>query len=339
MRSPALRIDGLTRRFGPVTANDDVCLTVRAGEVVGLLGHNGAGKTTLVSQVVGLLRPDSGSITVGDVDAVAHPGEARRRVALQAQSQAPIDGLTPRAAIEIAGRIRGLTGAQARSATERVAEELDITPWLDRRALPEGRGLSGGVRRLTAFAMAVVAPTGLVVLDEPTNDVDAARRRALWAAVRRLGDEGAGVLLVTHNVAEAERVVDELVVLDHGRVVASGTPAALRGAEDTDLRLELHLHPDGPDPSAQAQPPFPVTRRVRSGRRVLLTVPSHAASTAVTWAGARRDDGTLDGFTLGPATLEDAYLAATGTTTTDTDTDTDTDGTAVPTVTEEPTRA
>src|SRR5690606_4926944 len=157
------------------------------------------------------------------------------------QAQAPLDGLTPRTAIEVAGRIRGLSAPRARHAAEQIAAELEITEWLDRRALPEGRGLSGGVRRLVAFAMAAVVPTPLVVLDEPTNDVDAARRRRLWEVVRRLADHGSGILLVTHNVVEAERLVDELVVLDRGRVVASGSPADLRGAADDDLRLELRL--------------------------------------------------------------------------------------------------
>src|SRR5690554_1536834 len=97
--SDVLHVTGLTRRFGAVVANDDVTLRVRPGEAVGLLGHNGAGKTTLVSQVVGLLRPDAGTIRVGGTDAVAHPAAARRHVALQPQAQAPIDGLTPRTAI------------------------------------------------------------------------------------------------------------------------------------------------------------------------------------------------------------------------------------------------
>src|SRR5690625_4402212 len=184
MNDDVLHVAGLTRRFGTVVANDDISLRVRPGEVVGLLGHNGAGKTTLVSQVVGLLRPDAGSIRVGGTDAVAHPAAARRHVSLQAQAQAPIDGLTPRIAIQLAGRIRGLSVRQARAAAEELADELDIRPWLDQRALPEGGGLSGGIRRLTAFAMTVAAPTPLLVLDEPTNDIDASRRRLPWDAVR-----------------------------------------------------------------------------------------------------------------------------------------------------------
>lgn len=312
MSGHVLEVSDLTRRFGDVVANDGVDLQVRAGEVVGLLGHNGAGKTTLVSQIVGLLRPDTGTIRVAGVDAIAAPAQARRCVALQPQAQAPLDGLTPREAIEIAGRLRGMSGTDARRAARTLADELDIEEWLDRRAAPDGGGLSGGVRRLTAFAMAAVAPVPLIVLDEPTNDVDAARRRRLWKTVRRLGDDGAGILLVTHNVVEAERVVDALVVLDRGRVVAEGSPGQLRGSSDSDLQLDISLHPDGDDPSASPfDIPIPITRHVRSGRRLLMTLASADAAAAVAWATTLRSSGRIEGYALAPATLEDAYLAAT----------------------------
>ncbi|USQ80300.1 ABC transporter ATP-binding protein [Ornithinimicrobium faecis] len=312
MTDAILDVVGLTRSFGTVVANDNVTLHVRAGDVVGLLGHNGAGKTTLVSQLVGLLRPDAGTIRIGATDAVADPASARRHVALQPQAQAPIDGLTPRQAIELAGRIRGLTTRDARAAATDLADELDLGPWLDRRALAEGGGLSGGIRRLTSFAMALAAPMPLLVLDEPTNDIDASRRRLLWEAVRRRGDQGSGVLVVTHNVAEAERIVDDLVILHRGRVVASGSPARLRGTQDTDLRLELQLQPEADDPSADPEGlPITAVRHVRAGRRVLLTVPTGEAAPAVTWATALREQERIDGFALGPVTLEDTYLALT----------------------------
>ncbi|MFE1146481.1 ABC transporter ATP-binding protein [Streptomyces albidoflavus] len=316
MSDAVLEVEGLTRRFGPVVANDGVDLRIRAGEVMGLLGHNGAGKTTLVSQIVGLLKPDLGSVRVAGADAVADPATARRCVALQPQAQAPIEGLTPRGAVEIAGRVRGMSAADASASARRLAEDLDILEWFDRRVLPDGRGVSGGVRRLTAFAMAAVAPVPLVILDEPSNDVDAGRRRHLWDTVRRLGDEGAGVLLVTHNVVEAERVVDELVVLDHGKVVAAGSPSDLRGHGDghghDDLRLELSLPFEGPDPSDPVTgTPVPITRRVRAGRRVLLTLRPADAAAAVAWATRLRAERLIEGYSLAPATLEDVYLAAT----------------------------
>lgn len=322
-----LRISGLTRRFGKVVANDGICLQVRAGDVVGLLGHNGAGKTTLVSQLVGLLRPHAGQIRVAGVDAVSAPASARRQVALQAQAQAPIDGLTPRTAIEIAARIRGLSRQDCRTAALTLAEELDIGPWLDRRALPDGAGLSGGIRRLTAFAMAAAAPTPLLVLDEPTNDVDASRRRLLWEAVRRRADQGAGVLLVTHNVAEAERIVDELTILDRGRVVAAGTPSQLRGTQDSDLRLELRgpvgalrAGSSGPAASSALAVPAesvrdvnapPIRRHTQRGRNIVLTIDADDAAAAVAWAQALRGANRIEDYSLTPSTLEDAYLAHT----------------------------
>lgn len=262
-----LDIRGLSRRFGETLANDDITLSVARGTVLGLLGHNGAGKTTLVSQIAGLLRPDSGSIRVAGIDAHAAPARARRHLALQPQGQAPIDGLTVRTAIELSARVRGAPPAAARAAADQLGEELDITPWLDHRALPDGRGISGGIRRLTTFAMTIASPTALLILDEPSNDVDAARRSLLWEALRRRADAGAGVLLVTHNVAEAERIVDDLAVLQAGRLVAQGSPIALRGTQGTDLRLDLQFAPHATDVDvlAVAGPRTPRTiRRARS---------------------------------------------------------------------------
>ena len=220
-----LRITQLVKHYRgrPTPANDDISLTARSGRVLGVLGHNGAGKTTLVNQIVGLLRPNSGSISVAGVDAVAHPDRARELVSIQAQANVPITGLTPKKAIELVGRIRGGKPEAVRRRTAELIEALDLGPWADTPA----QKISGGVARLTAFCMTVVQPGKLVILDEPTNDVDPARRRLLWDAIRETASAGSAVLLVTHNVREAEHTVDELVVLDTGRVIAAGTPAQL----------------------------------------------------------------------------------------------------------------
>ncbi len=238
-----LVIEGLRKRYGAppkgVQANDGVDLRIGAGQVVGLLGHNGAGKTTLVNQVVGLALPDEGRITLAGIDAVARPDEARRLASVQAQANVPITGLTARRAIDLVGRLRGGTRADVRRRTEHLLDALELGPWADVTA----QKVSGGVARLAAFAMAAVAPGALVVLDEPTNDVDPVRRRLLWAEIRRIADEGAAVLLVTHNVREAETVVDRVTVLDHGRVLADETPGDLvawHGADSLeDVYIEL----------------------------------------------------------------------------------------------------
>jgi ABC-2 type transport system ATP-binding protein len=303
-----LQVEEVTKRYrrSPTPANDSVTLVVEAGQVYGLLGHNGAGKTTLVNQIVGLARPDSGSIRVSGRDVVADPGFARRACSIQPQSQVPIDGLTPRQAIESLGRLRGGDASVVRARTGRLIEALGLGEWSN----TDGARLSGGVKRLVSFCMAAVAPGQLVMLDEPTNDVDPVRRRLLWAEVRALANEGAAVLLVTHNVIEAERSVDRLAILDHGRVLAEGTPAELKAGIVDDLRLELVVDPD----AGFVETPQFSGAHVVNGNRMTATVPAALAGQAATWAQDLRRTGRIEEFSLAPATLEDAYVALVGAT-------------------------
>ena len=242
MTTAVLDVDDVSKTFRgrrPVRANDHVHLTVEAGRVVGLLGHNGAGKTTLVNQIAGLARPDAGSIQVCGYDAVTQPDRVRRLINVQAQANVPITGLTPRQAVELVGRVRGASRAHVRARAAELLAALDLTEW----AQTPAHKVSGGVARLTAFAMTAVVPGALVILDEPTNDVDPVRRRLLWNQIRRLADDGAGVLLVTHNVREAEHAVDDLVILDRGAVRARGTVAELTHGLRGTLQLALDLPP------------------------------------------------------------------------------------------------
>ncbi len=297
-----LEIEELTKvyRSGP-RANDGITLNVAEGEVFGLLGHNGAGKTTLVNQVVGLLRPTSGAIRIDGRDMIANPGLARQLCSFQAQAQVPIDGLTPRQAIDLVGQLRGAARSDVQQRRERLVEALELGEWLD----TDAARLSGGVKRLVAFAMAAVAPGRVVMLDEPTNDVDPVRRRLLWRQVRQLADHGAAVLLVTHNVIEAERSVDRLAILDAGRVIAEGTPAELKARLGSALRLELVL--DGEIAAAPASP-FGLPS-VRVGNRLMVGVPTEDAGQAVLWAESLQRANVADEYTLGPSTLEDVYIA------------------------------
>ncbi|QAY62963.1 ABC transporter ATP-binding protein [Xylanimonas allomyrinae] len=260
MSDDVLAIRDLHKRYGSgsraVQANDGIDLTASAGQVVCLLGHNGAGKSTLVNQVVGIAAPDRGTIRLAGVDAVAHPARARALASVQAQANVPITGLTPRRAVDLVGRIRGGRRADVRRRTAHLLDALDLGPWAD---VPAEK-VSGGVARLTAFAMAAVAPGRLVVLDEPTNDVDPVRRRLLWREIRAIADGGAAVLLVTHNVLEAETVVDHVTVLDRGRVVAQGTPAALSAAHPGRSLEDAYIHLVGQAQPAAARHPQEAAR-------------------------------------------------------------------------------
>src|SRR5439155_26344927 len=213
--------DRVTKIYrGGLKANDDITLGIEAGEVFGLLGPNGAGKTTLIGQILGLLAPTSGTIRIDGTDVVRRPDVARKACSYQPQSSVPIDGLTPLQAIGLAGRIRGGDKVDVRQRPRELDHSLDLGEWENKAT-----ELSGGVSRLVAFCMAAVQPGRIVILDEPTNDVDPLRRKLLWRQVRALADGGSAVLLVTHNVLEAERCVDRLAIVDVGRVVGAGTPA------------------------------------------------------------------------------------------------------------------
>ncbi len=304
---PVLDVVNVTKVYrGGVRANVDISLQVHAGEVFGLLGHNGAGKTTLLSQVVGLLRPTSGTIHICGRDAVADPAHARRVCSMQPQTKAPLDGVTPREAIELMARIRGATRREARRRTDELITALDIGAWADTR----GDRLSGGVQRLTAFAMAAARPGRLVMFDEPTNDVDPVRRRLLWRQVRALADDGAAVLLVTHNVIEAERAVDRLAILDHGRVVVQGTPSELRGGQSDQLRLEAAAV--SPDVARELATAFDGGQAVALGRRMVVPVDADRLAAALRWAREQQAVGRIDEFSFTPVSLEDIYIRVVG---------------------------
>lgn len=296
-----LEVERLTKKYGKgVKANEEVSLSLEEGEVFGLLGHNGAGKTTLINQVIGLLRPTSGSIKIAGIDVVANPAFAREVCSVQPQAQAPITGLTPRQAVEIVGCIRGADKKRARRRTAELFEALELEEWA---GIP-GERLSGGVRRLVAFCMAVVEPGRMVMLDEPTNDVDPVRRRMLWKQVGRLTEDGCGVMLVTHSVLEAERAVDRLAIMDRGGVVAEGTPGALKSGLSGDLRLEAVFEPGVPLPE---EPGFAGTS-IFAGRRMISTMYEENAGEALTWATALKKRGELEEFSLKAPTLEDFYV-------------------------------
>jgi ABC-2 type transport system ATP-binding protein len=295
-----LQVRNLTKQYrGGVLANDDLSLEVEAGEVFGLLGPNGAGKTTLVSQVLGLLRPTSGQILLDGVDVAGTPDVARRSCSYQPQGAAPLEGLTPMEAIELTGRLRGGDRTTIRRRADELLSALDLDAWRG-RLVP----LSGGVSRLVAFCMAAVHPVRLAILDEPTNDVDPLRRRLLWDQVRRLADDGTAVLLVTHNVAEAERCVDRLAIIDRGKVQLTGTPAMLKGRLGGALRLELSLDAGVPAPRL----PDYLTAPAIAGRRLVAQTSLADAGRAVGWARDAQSHGAIAEFQLSPASLEDVYI-------------------------------
>ncbi|MEU5094285.1 ABC transporter ATP-binding protein [Streptomyces sp. NPDC020996] len=290
-----------------VRAVDDVRLDVRRGEVFGLLGPNGAGKSTLVRQLTGLMRPDAGSVEILGHDIVRHPERAARILAYLGQESTALDELTVALAAETTGRLRGLPARQARAERDDVLDELGLAPIAGRPL----KKLSGGQRRLACFAAALVGRRPLLVLDEPTTGMDPVARRAVWAAVdRRRAEHGATVLLVTHNVIEAETVLDRVAVLDRGRVIACDTPGGLKEQVAGEVRVDLVWREQAPlhVPGVAALR----ERATESGRRWTLRLAPEEARAAVATVTGGAAFAALDDFTLATPSLEDVYLALGG---------------------------
>jgi ABC-2 type transport system ATP-binding protein len=289
---------------GRVCANDAITLRVEPGEVYGLLGPNGAGKSTLVKQVIGLLKPTAGQLRLGPYDLVAEPDTARQMCSYLPQAQMPIDSFRVREAIEITGRIRGGDRAGVRRRAGELIEALDIGEWRDAM----GQRLSGGVKRLVGFAMVTVWPGRLVILDEPTNDVDPLRRRLLWDQIRVLGERGSAVLLVTHNVMEAEKSVDRLAIIAGGRLIAEGTPSSLKADDRDHLRLQVMLVP------GKATPELPrwIRSSTRVGHNLIAAIDQADEARGIGWARDLIARSVAEEYGLGATSLEDVYIRLTG---------------------------
>jgi len=306
----SFRADRVTKVFnGSLRANDGITLHVDPGEVYGLLGPNGAGKSTLVKQVIGLLKPTEGRITLGPYDLVEDPAAARQLCSYLPQAQMPIDSFKSREAVRLTGLIRGGDGATVDRRTDELIEALDLGEWRN----TVGARLSGGIKRLVGFMMVSVWPGRVVILDEPTNDVDPLRRRLLWDQVRSLGERGSAVFLVTHNVMEAEKSVDRLAIISDGRLIAEGTPSSLKAQDRMSLRLQLMLVPGVETP----QVPTFVRDQTRVGHNLVATIDEVDAPHAIGWAVELIGLGVAEEYALGATTLEDVYIRLTGHASTD----------------------
>lgn len=299
-------VEGLTRRHGTLVANDGIDLRVGVGEVFGLLGPNGAGKSTLVRQLVGLLRPDAGSIRL--FGAPLTRSLAGRVVAYLGQADAVLRDMPVGAAIETTARLRGQGRAQARRTRDALLIELGLVELAERPVIR----LSGGERRLASFATVLAGERSVLVLDEPTTGLDPVARRAVWQAVeRRRAEHGTTAVLVTHNVLEAETVLDRVAVLERGRVIACDSPGGLKAQVDDGLRLELVWREHAPvgEPTVDR---LAVLARVQ-GRRWTLRLPAAEAREALGRLTTGSALAALDDFTLATPSLEDVYLTLGGT--------------------------
>jgi sodium transport system ATP-binding protein len=219
-----IRVSGLQKRFGALTAVDAVSFEARDGAITGLLGPNGAGKTTTLRMLYAVMKPDAGAITVDEVDAVRAPQEAQARLGVLPDGFGLYPRLTAREHIHYFGELQGIGGSALQRRTNELLKLLDMTGIADRRT----GGFSHGERTKVALARALVHDPRNVLLDEPTNGLDVMSTRAVRMIVRRLRDAGHCVLFSSHVMHEVSALCDSIVVMAAGRVVARGTPDELR---------------------------------------------------------------------------------------------------------------
>ncbi len=307
---PAIEAVGLTKHYGDVHALDGLDLVAPSGKVTAILGPNGAGKTTFVKAVATLLRPDSGSLRVAGIDAIDHPHEVRRVIGLAGQSAAVEPALTGRENLVMIARLFGHGSRAARAAADVVLSEISLTDDADRPV----KGYSGGMRRRLDLGASLVGAPRILLLDEPTTGLDPRTRLELWDSIRALVAAGTDVLLTTQYLEEADQLADHVVIIDHGRSIATGTPTELKARAGLDM-IEVRVA-HGADLAAVADTLAPLgtepPRLDEPARRVSVPVSDGTSRLADAVRGLADSGIQLDDIGLRRPTLDEVFLALTG---------------------------
>jgi ABC-2 type transport system ATP-binding protein len=305
----AIEATGLTKRFGELLAVDGLDLNVPAGTVFSLLGPNGSGKTTTVRMLATLLKPDGGSAKVNGYDVRTQPTKVREMISLTGQFAALDPNLTARENIFLMARLRGRSKTDAAKATDELIERFDATEFAGRLV----KQLSGGQRRRADLAASLIERPKLLVLDEPTTGLDPRSRQVVWQTVRELVAEGITLLLTTQYLEEADALADRIVLIDHGREIAKGTPSQLKslvGDQRVDVvaedhpgyeRLKAALEPSGFEMTFQPE-----------DRRISIPAPDEIADLNRVAAAVAAADLPIDEIALRRPTLDDAFIKLTG---------------------------
>jgi ABC-2 type transport system ATP-binding protein len=308
MTERAIHTQGLTKRFGSFVAVDDLDLDVDEGTVVSLLGPNGAGKTTTVRMLATLIAPDAGEARVAGYDVVHDAARVRERISLTGQFAALDKHLTARENLVLMARLRGRSARAARAIADDLLARFDGVQFRDRLV----KQLSGGERRRIDLAAGLIDRPHVLVLDEPTTGLDPRSRQVVWTTIRELVDDGVTLLLTTQHLDEADALADRVVLIDHGREVAAGTPAALK-AQVGQQRVDVVAA----DAAAFEQLRAALEGRFQTTpleqlRTVSVAAPDETADLERV-AGAVRAAGiAVDEIALRRPTLDDAFLALTG---------------------------
>ena len=304
----AVHAEGLVKHFGEVVALDGIDLTVPRGQVVGLLGPNGAGKTTTVRILSTLLQPTAGHASVAGFDVVKHPDDVRRAIGLTGQYAAVDEYLTGRENLRMFGDLYHLSPRYVKERTAELLEWFDLTDAADRPA----KTYSGGMRRRLDLAASLVAQPSILFLDEPTTGLDPRSRLGLWGVITDLVAQGTTVLLTTQYLEEADQLAQDIVVIDHGRVIAHGTSEQLKDQIGGD-RVEISVLD-----AASVGRAIEAIRSVSTGEPLVdelrVSAPVSGGSTVLVDAIRALDAQSVEvsDLVLRRPTLDDVFLSLTG---------------------------
>jgi ABC-2 type transport system ATP-binding protein len=299
---------GLHKRYGDTEALAGVDFSVPAGTILGLLGPNGAGKTTAVRILTTLARPDAGRGAVAGIDVVKHPGEVRRYIGVAAQDATLDPLLTGRQNLILVGELSDMGRAASRARAEELLGQFELTDAADRVL----KGYSGGMRRRLDLAASLITRPPVLLLDEPTTGLDPTSRQRVWEAIRELLGEGVTVLLTTQYLEEADALADRIVVVDHGRVIADGTPLELKEASRSARLVVTLSRPDAGALDAVAPLVAGAIHVSEDGRRLSAGVDA-ASGLATEVVRALDAAGVLvDNIEVRQPSLDDVFFSLTG---------------------------
>jgi ABC-2 type transport system ATP-binding protein len=306
--SRGVAAEGLSKRFGDLWALRGLDLQVAPGTILGLLGHNGAGKTTAIRILTTLSAPTEGRATVAGFDVVEQAARVRQCIGVASQ-QATVDGLmSARLNLELVGRLHRLSKAQARNRADELIERLDLVDAGNKLV----KNFSGGMRRRLDLAASLVATPEVLFLDEPTTGLDPRSRGDLWEILRDLVRDGTTIILTTQYLEEADRLADDIIVLDHGKTVAHGTPEELK-AQIGDDRIDVTVaQPSELVAAASALAGFASNDPSFNRDLLVVTIPVRAGTRVIDLVRAL-DQAGIDAVEVNrrQATLDDVFLTVT----------------------------
>ena len=304
-RDEIIAINGLTKRFGAITAVDDISFSVPEGELFGFLGPNGAGKTTTIRMLTGILTPDAGEVSIGGIDMQKHPVAAKMQMGIIPETSNVYIELTAKQNVVLAGRFYGMHRKAVEERSDLLLQQFELSDRKDDRV----EGFSKGMKQRVLIASALVHIPKVLFLDEPTSGLDVHSQRLIRAIIREMNDAGTTVFLTTHNIEEANALCDRVGIINRGALTAIDTPERLKQAFKETQSVEVAF--DTPTDIGEIERSGLVNRTEQAGDKWRFYTDDPDALAKCVFAFAERRKLSFTAFSIEGASLEDVFVTVT----------------------------